>query len=287
MPPARLGLPDLGFGVGLRACHYSYVLTHRPQVDWFEVITENFLDVEGFARHVLEQVADSYPVVMHGVSMSIGSSDPLDLDYLRRVRRLADGCGAAWVSDHLCWTGVLGINTHDLLPMPFTEQSLRHVVERIRIAQDILERPLVLENPSSYLEYTESTLTEWEFLARMAEESGCGLLLDVNNVYVSARNHGFDPDTYLRAMPAERVVQMHLAGHTDRGTHVIDTHDRPVAGPVWDLYRHALDRTGGVSTLLEWDDHIPPFPDLLDELARARAFAAGAGRPGVVHDHAG
>ncbi|GAA1991810.1 DUF692 domain-containing protein [Nocardiopsis rhodophaea] len=287
MPTARLGLPDLGFGVGLRACHHSYVLSHRPRVDWFEVITENFLDVDGFPRHVLEQVADSYPIVMHGVSMSIGSSDPLDLGYLHRVRRLADRYGAAWVSDHLCWTGVLGINTHDLLPMPFTEQSLRHVVERIRVAQDILERPLVVENPSSYLEYTQSTLTEWEFLARMAEDADCGLLLDVNNVYVSSRNHGFDPAAYLRSVPADRVVQFHLAGHTDHGTHLIDTHDRPVADPVWELYRQALDRTDAVSTLLEWDDRIPPFPELLDELDRARAFSATARRSEVIRDHAG
>ncbi|MBB6170963.1 hypothetical protein HNR23_001023 [Nocardiopsis mwathae] len=284
MPPARLGLPYLGFGVGLRAPHYSHVLTHRPPVDFFEVITENFLDVDGFPGHVLDRVAEAYPVVMHGVSMSIGSSDPLDLGYLRRVRHLADRCGAAWVSDHLCWTGVLGINTHDLLPMPFTERSLRHVVERIRVAQDVLERPLVLENPSSYLEYTASTLTEWEFLARMAEDADCGLLLDVNNVYVSARNHGFDPDTYLGAVPPDRVVQIHLAGHTDRETHVIDTHDRPVADRVWELYRGALERMGPVSTLLEWDDRIPPFPDLLDELCRARTLAAG--RTGAVHGHA-
>ena len=281
---ARLGLPCLGFGVGLRACHYSYVLEHRPRVDWFEVITENFLDNGGFPRHVLDRVAESYPVVAHGVSLSIGSTDPLDLDYLRRVRRLADEIGAVWVSDHLCWTGVLGLNTHDLLPMPFTDESLRHVIDRIRIAQEVLERPLVLENPSSYVEFTGSMLTEWEFLSQMALGSGCGLLLDVNNVYVSAVNHGFDPYEYLRALPADRIVQIHLAGHRDRGTHVIDTHDRPVSDAVWDLYRFAIARTGGVSTLLEWDDHIPPFPELLSELDKARAYAT---RNGVAHDHAG
>ncbi|RNL86012.1 MNIO family bufferin maturase [Halostreptopolyspora alba] len=280
----RLRLPDLGFGLGLRACHYSHVLDQRPQVDWFEVITENFLDTGGFPRYVLERVAETYPVVMHGVSLSIGSTDPLDLDYLRRVRRLADRIGAVWVSDHLCWTGVLGINTHDLLPMPFTEESLDHVVERIRVAQEVLERPLVLENPSSYVEYTQSTLTEWEFLARMAEDSDCGLLLDVNNAYVSAVNHGTDPYACLRTLPAERVVQMHLAGHTDRGTHLIDTHDQPVADPVWELYRFAAARTGGVSTLLEWDDHVPPLTDLVAELDKARAYAP---RGDGVHAHVG
>ncbi len=283
MPPARLGLPHLGFGVGLRACHYSYVLTQWPRVDFFEAITENFLDSGGYARHVLEKVAESYPVVLHGVSLSIGSTDALDVDYLRRLRQLADEVGAVWVSDHLCWTGVLGVNTHDLLPMPFTEESLQHVVERIRTVQDVLERPLVLENPSSYLEFTESTLTEWEFLARMADGADCGLLLDVNNVHVSAVNHGFDPYACLRALPAQRVVQIHLAGHTDRGTHLIDTHDQPVSEAVWELYRVATARTGGVSTLLERDDRIPPFPELLAELEVAREHTQHE----AVGDHAG
>lgn len=274
MTADRLGQPWLGFGVGLRSCHFAHILAHRPQVDFFEIISENFLGQGGFARHVLAEVATTYPVVMHGVSLSIGSSDPLDMDYLRQLRALADDIGAAWVSDHVCWTGVLGLNTHDLLPLPLTEESLRHVVDRIRIVQDVLERPLVLENPSTYLGFVSSTMTEWEFLSRMADDADCGLLLDVNNVYVSARNHEFDPCTYIRALPAQRVVQMHLAGHSDRGTYVIDTHDQPVADPVWELYRFATDLLPKVSTLVEWDEHVPPFEDLLAELNKTRQCGA-------------
>jgi uncharacterized protein (UPF0276 family) len=243
-------------------------------VDWFEIISENFLGCGGFPRRVLDEVATAYPVVMHGVSLSIGSTDPLDWDYLRQLKRMASDIGAVWVSDHVCWTGVLGFNTHDLLPLPLTEESLRHVVGRIRVVQDFLERPLVLENPSTYLGFRDSTMTEWEFLSRMAADADCGLLLDVNNVYVSAVNHEFDPYEYIRALPAERVVQMHLAGHTDRGTYLIDTHDQPVAEPVWDLYRVASARTGGVSTMVEWDEHIPPFEDLVAELGKARQCLA-------------
>ncbi|MEU1372228.1 DUF692 domain-containing protein [Streptomyces triculaminicus] len=197
---------------------------------------------------------------------------PLDFGYLRRLKRLADGIRAPWVSDHVCWTGVLGVNTHDLLPLPFTEETLDHVVRRVRVVQDVLERQLVLENPSSYVEFHASTLTEWEFLARMAEEADCGLLLDVNNVHVSAFNHDFDPVRYLRELPHERIVQMHLAGHTDYGTHIVDTHDAPVSAPVWELYRLAVELTGGVPTLLERDDKLPPFPELLAELDTARAL---------------
>jgi uncharacterized protein (UPF0276 family) len=268
--PDRLGLPDLGFGVGLRAGHADQVLQEPSGVDWFEVITENVLDNAGYARYLLDQVAERFPVALHGVSLSIGSTDSLDLDYLRRVRRLADSVGAAWVSDHLCWTGVLGLNTHDLLPLPLTEESLHHVVGRIRIAQDVLERPLVLENPSTYLGFTASTMPEWEFLAQLAEEAGCGLLLDVNNVYVSAVNHEFDPYDYIRALPTDRIVHLHVAGHTDCGTYLIDTHDQPVADPVWDLYTYTTDRLPAMSVLLEWDDKLPPFPVLTAELDKAR-----------------
>lgn len=272
----RLGLPHLGFGVGLRSAHYAHVVEQFPDVDWFEIISENFLDCGGYPRHVLTTVAGRYPVVMHGVSLSIGSTDPLDRDYLRKLRELAQDIGAVWVSDHLCWTGVLGVNTHELLPVPLTDESLKHVVSRISTVQDVLERPLVLENPSTYVQFTSSTMAEWEFLARMARESGCGLLLDVNNVYVSSVNHEFDPFDYIRSLPAERIVQIHLAGHDDKETHIIDTHDRPVADPVWELYRFAVARTQGVSTLLEWDDHVPPFPILLAELERARCIATEA-----------
>ncbi|PSJ24309.1 hypothetical protein B7P34_34110 [Streptosporangium nondiastaticum] len=274
MSEPRLGTPRLGFGAGLRTPHLPYIREHRPAVGFFEIISENFLGCHGGRRSALEEIADHYPVVLHGVSLSIGSTDPLDSGYLRRLKRLADDVDAPWVSDHVCWTGVLGINTHDLLPLPFTEETLAHVTDRARIVQDVLERPLILENPSSYVEFRASTLTEWEFLARLAEEADCGILLDVNNVHVSAYNHDFDPEAYLRALPHERVVQMHLAGHTDHGTHIIDTHDAPVAEPVWELYRTAVELTGGgAATLLERDDRLPPFPELMAELDRARAVA--------------
>lgn len=270
----RLGHPDLGFGVGLRSRHFRYIEENAPTVDWFEVISENFMDSQGRARALLDWIVDRYPVVMHGVSLSIGSTDPLDFDYLGRVRTLARATGARWVSDHLCWTGVAGLNTHDLMPMPFTEQSLAHVVRRVGIVQDYLERPLVLENPSTYLTFVASTMPEWEFLGRVAEDTGCGLLLDVNNVYVSAVNHGFDPTGYIRSLPPDHVVQIHVAGHTDMGTYIVDTHDGPVSDPVWDLYDLAMQVTGGVSTLVEWDDRLPRFPDLLAEAAKAAARRA-------------
>lgn len=272
MPSPRLGHPHLGLGVGLRTVHFQHILEHRPAVDWFEIISENFMDSQGRPRYVLNQVAERYPLVMHGVSLSIGSTDPLDFDYLAKLKQLAGEVRARWVSDHLCWTGVAGINTHDLLPIPLNDESLRHVVERIRIVQDFLERPLVLENPSSYVTFAHSTMTEWEFLNRMSSETGCGLLLDVNNVYVSSRNHDFDPVEYLQSVPHDRIVQVHLAGHTDYGTHCIDTHDGHVTDAVWELYRLAYGLTDGVSTLLEWDAQIPKFPVLHAEVLKAKEF---------------
>ncbi len=273
MPRAtHLGYPHLGLGLGLRSVHFDYILRHQPRVDWFEIISENFLDSAGRPRYVLDQIAERYPVVMHGVSLSIGSTAPLDRAYLQKVKRLADAIGARWISDHVCWTGVAGRNTHDLLPLPMNEASLRHVIERIRVAQDVLERPLVLENPSSYVTFSASTMAEWEFLTRMATESDCGLLLDVNNVYVSSVNHDFDPVEYLHAVPHSRIVQFHLAGHRDCGTHLIDTHDGKVVDPVWRLYRLAYELTGGASTLLEWDAQIPEFPVLHAEALEARKY---------------
>jgi uncharacterized protein (UPF0276 family) len=272
--PPRLGLADLGFGVGLRSAHFNHILEHQPPVDWFEIISENFIDSRGRPRHVLDEIAARYPVVAHGVSMSIGSSDPLDRDYLARLKRFVDELQPAWVSDHVCWTGVAGLNTHELVPIPFTEQSLAHVVDRVRIVQELLERPLVLENPSSYVTYVDSTMTEWEFLARLAADADCGLLLDVANVRVSAVNHDFDAAEYLCALPAQRIVQIHLAGHTELATHIVDTHDRPVNAPVWGLYALATELTGGVSTLIEWDDELPPFPELHAEALKAKRFAA-------------
>ncbi len=275
----RLGHPNLGLGIGLRTVHFPYILENHPRVDWFEIISENFMDSGGRPRHVLGRIAERYRVVMHGVSLSIGSTDPLDFDYLAKLKRLADGVRAHWVSDHLCWTGVAGRNTHDLLPIPLNERTLAHVVARIRTVQEFLERPLVLENPSSYVTFAASTMPEWEFLARMAEEADCGLLLDVNNVYVSSVNHDFDPIEYVRSVPHSRVVQCHLAGHTDCRTHLIDTHDGPVIDPVWDLYRLAHRLTGGVSTLLEWDARIPPFPIVHAEVLKARSCMDGLATP--------
>ena len=282
----RANHPNLGVGVGLRNQHFGYVLDNWPRVDWFEIISENFMDSGGRPRYVLDRVAERYPVVMHGVSMSIGSADPLDFEYLAKLKRLARETGARWVSDHLCWTGVAGRNTHDLLPVPLDEETLRHVVGRVRAVQDFLGRRLVLENPSSYLSFAGDTIREWEFLAALAEEADCLLLLDVNNVYVSSVNHGFDPVEYIESLPHARVVQIHLAGHTDCGTHIVDTHDRRVAGRVWELYRLACRRTGGVSTLLEWDSNIPAFPIMHAEALKARDYMA-AGGPSAETEDAG
>jgi len=261
---------SLGFGVGLRTVHYSHILREWPRVDWFEIISENYIDSQGRPRDVLRQIAEHYPIVMHGVSLSIGSTDRLDFDYLSRIKRLAAEIGARWVSDHLCWTGVAGRNTHDLLPLPMNGVVVDHVVNRVRVVQEFLERPLVLENPSSYVTFSASTMPEWEFVSQVAERADCGLLLDVNNVYVSAVNHDFDPYEYLEAIPHERVFQYHLAGHTNCGTHCIDTHDGAVIDAVWDLYRFASARTGPRSTLLEWDAQIPEFPALHAEVLKAR-----------------
>tara|TARA_R110002049_G_scaffold234002_6_gene407343 strand:- start:5225 stop:6199 length:975 start_codon:yes stop_codon:yes gene_type:complete len=266
--------PNLGLGVGLRTQHFDYILQHTPPVDWFEIISENFMDCDGRPRYILDQIAERYPIVMHGVSMSIGSTDPLDREYLEKLKKLSGNVNARWVSDHVCWTGVAGLNAHDLLPVPYNDATLKHLVERIRIVQDILERPLVLENPSTYVTFRNSTMTEWEFLKYMVKETDCRLLLDVNNVYVSSVNHDYDPEEYIRAIPHKNVVQFHLAGHTDCGTHCIDTHDGEVIDPVWNLYRLAHKLTGGAATLLEWDAQIPEFPVLHSEVLKAKRYIA-------------
>ncbi len=266
----RFGLPELGLGLGLRAPHAREILRRRPPLGFLELLTENHLDSDSPRGELACELAAAYPVVLHGVSLNLGSVDPLDLAYLRRVAALAERTRARWVSDHLCFTGVGGRNSHDLLPIPYTEATLRHVALRVRAVQQLLGRPLALENPSSYLRFRSSTLSESEFLARLCAEADCALLLDVNNVYVSAVNHGFDPEAYLAELPAERVVQIHLAGHSARGGLLIDTHDAPVAAPVWELYASALRRFGRVSTLLEWDASIPPLDALLAELGRAQ-----------------
>jgi uncharacterized protein (UPF0276 family) len=278
-PEPRTLNPPLGFGVGLRSVHFSHILREWPAVDWFEVISENFLDSQGRPRYVLEQIAERYPVVMHGVSLSIGSTDPLDFEYLAKLKRLSCEVNARWISDHLCWTGVAGRTSHDLLPLPLTEESLRHVSQRVRTVQDFLERPLVLENPSSYVTFAASTLSEWEFLSRLTDDTGCNLLLDVNNVYVSSRNHDFDPHEYLRSIPAGHVQQFHLAGHADLGTHCIDTHDGRVVDRVWELYREAVRLTGVVSTLLEWDAKIPTFDEVHAEALKAKKWIGDSDVP--------
>jgi len=262
--------PRLGCGLGLRREHYGHVLEHWPELDWFEIISENFMVPGGRPLWVLDQVLERYPVVMHGVSMSIGSTDPLNLDYLRQLKALAERVRPRWVSDHLCWTGVGGKNAHDLLPLPYTEETIAHVAERVRAVQDVLERPILLENVSSYLAYRDSEHSEWDCLAEIARRADCYILLDVNNVYVSAFNHGFDAREYLWAIPVERVVQFHLAGHTDKGSHLLDTHDHPIIDPVWRLYEEAVRRFGPLSTLVERDDRIPEFPELAAEVETAR-----------------
>jgi uncharacterized protein (UPF0276 family) len=269
----------LGLGIGLRNTHFVHILREQPAVDWFEAISENFMDSGGRPRAMLRKVAERYPVVLHGVSMSIGSTDPLDFAYLKRLKHLADEIGARWVSDHLCWTGVLGFNSHDLLPLPLNDAVLDHVAARVRQVQGVLERPLILENPSTYLRFRDSTISEPDFLRALCDATDCRLLLDVNNVYVSAFNAGTDPHDYLAAFPFERVVQLHLAGHQHCGTHLVDTHDQPVCDDVWSLFRIAWQRTGGVATLLEWDGDVPSFERVHEEVLRARAWMAHEAPP--------
>lgn len=272
---------SLGFGLGLRTTHYEAILETRPAVDWFEVISENFMVPGGRPLHNLDRIRRDYAMAMHGVSLSIGSTAPLDRDYLRDLKKLVARIEPALVSDHLCWTGIGGKNLHDLMPMAYTEEAVDHVAARVCEVQDFLGRQILLENVSSYVTFKESTLSEWEFLRLIAEQADCGILLDINNIFVSAFNHGFDPSAYLEGIPVERVRQLHLAGHDHCGDYIIDTHDAPVVGPVWDLYRKAVQRFGNVSTMIERDDHIPPLVELMQELDRARHIAAEC-QPGQV-----
>lgn len=271
--PVPHGLPNLGFGVGVRREYVDHVMTHWPAVDWFEILTENFLGTGGRSTDNMDRIAERYPTAMHGVSMSIGTTNPIDYDYLRQIAHLAQRSRSHWISDHLCWTGLGHHNSNDLLPVPYTEEALAHVVERVGIVQDFLQQPIALENASTYLEFTDSTMTEWEFLRRLTEESGCMLLLDINNIYVSCFNHGWDSSEYLASVPYDRVVQFHLAGHTNKGTHIIDTHDDHVIDEVWDMFAEAHRRSGGRATLLEWDDNIPDFATVHAEALRAKAIA--------------
>lgn len=269
---------SLGFGLGLRPVYYKDLLESRPNVDWLEIISENFLVPGGRPLAMLERIRAEYPVVMHGVSMSLASTDPLDFDYLKALKELADRIEPRWISDHLCWTGVHGVNLHDLLPVPYTFEALQHVVDRINRVQDFLGRRIAIENASTYVTFDESEMDEWTFVREMAERADCWLLVDVNNIFVSAFNHSFDEGQFIDALPAERVVQLHLAGHSDAGTHKIDTHDHPVCDEVWELYERACRQFGEISTMIERDDNFPPFHELVAELARARSICAA-----VVH----
>ena len=265
--------PLFGFGLGLRTPHYEAILAQPHAIDWLEVITENYLVPGGKPLDYLERIRERFPLVMHGVSMSIGSTDAVDLDYLAGVRALAARIEPQWISDHLCWTGIDGRNLHDLLPLPYTEEALASVVARVGQVQDALGRQILLENVSSYLTYRASDMSEWEFLREVAQRADCAILLDINNIYVSSVNHGFDPLTYLRAIPQDRVRQFHLAGHSDLGGHLIDTHDHPIVQPVWDLYCAAMARFGAVPTMIERDDNIPALGELVAELQMARELA--------------
>ena len=262
-----------GFGLGLRPQHYEEILSGPKRVDWFEVISENYMVDGGKPLHFLDRIRADYPMVMHGVSLSIGSTDPLNQDYLRQLKALADRIEPEWFSDHLCWTGVHGKNLHDLLPLPYTEEALGHVVDRVKQVQDHIGRPMLLENVSSYVAFAQSQLSEWDFLAEVARRADCHILLDVNNIYVSGFNHEFSGRDYLAAIPGARVKQIHLAGHSNYGNHIIDTHDAAVIDPVWQLYGEAIRRFGLIPTMIERDDKIPPYQDVVDELQQARRIA--------------
>jgi uncharacterized protein (UPF0276 family) len=269
-----IAVPYLGHGVGLRPRHFPQLWDGTARVDWFEAISENYMIAGGRPLAALDRARTLAPVVLHGVSLSLGSTDPLDERYLLELEALVARVQPAWVSDHLCWSSVAGHYAHDLLPLPYTEEALEHVVERIAAVQDRLGRQMLVENVSTYLTYTHSTLPEWEFLGAVAERADCGLLLDVNNLYVNAVNHGFAPEAYLAGLPADRVGQIHLAGHSDMGAYLFDTHDGPVIEGVWELYRQAVRRFGRVSTLVEWDDRIPEFETVRAEAERARVVEA-------------
>jgi uncharacterized protein len=270
-------LPNLGFGLGLRTDHYQEILAAKSQenlkVDWFEALSENYMIPGGKPLHFLDKIRENYPVVLHGVSLSIGSTTPFEADYLRDLKKLADRIQPAWISDHLCWTGVHGQNMHDLLPLPYTPETAKHVAERVKIVQDYLGRQILLENVSSYASYVDSSMTEWEFITEIAEQADCLLLLDVNNIYVSSFNHNFDAKAFIDGVPAERIQQIHLAGHHNHGDYIIDTHDAPVIDPVWALYEYAIAQFGQISTMIERDDNIPPLAELVQELEIARTIS--------------
>ena len=273
MPANRFnGFSDLGVGIGLRIPHYKHILGERPSVDWFEIISENYMLDGGRPLQVLDSILERYKVVQHGVGLYFGSSDKIPRDQLQKLKKLVQRTKTPFLSDHLCWGSVDGKVSHDLLPLPYTMEAARHTAEKVKMAQDFLEIPICVENVSSYAEFKESTMTEWEFLSEVVERADCGILLDVNNIYVSSKNHSFDPLDYLRGVPAERVGQIHIAGHSTYEHYIIDTHDHPVCDPVWALYKSAIQHVGPTNTLLEWDDKIPSFEEVHREALKAWAF---------------
>jgi uncharacterized protein (UPF0276 family) len=269
----KITTPPLGFGLGLRAEYYGIIENEKPPVDWFEIISEDYLIPGGRPLFHVEKIRQNYPIVMHGVGLSIGSLDPLDKDYLKSLKELSKKLDVSWISDHLCWTGIHGETTHDLLPLPYNQETLQHIISRIKQVQDFLGRQILLENPSSYLTFQDSDMTEWDFMREMATQADCKILLDVNNIYVSAFNHNFDAEEYINAIPIDRVQQFHIAGHSNLGDIIVDTHDHKVIADVWNLYEKALKRFGNVSTMIERDDRLPPFGQLLNELQKARNIA--------------
>lgn len=265
-------IPNLGIGIGLRIPHYKDIFQHNPSIDWFEIISENFMVDGGKPLEILTRILENYPVVQHGVSLAIGSPDPIDFDYLKKLKALSRITKTPWISDHLCWGRLPGAHYHDLLPLPYTKEVINYVAERAKIIQDYLEVPFALENLSSYVAFTQDQMPEWEFYSAIVEKADIHMMLDVNNIYVSSRNHGFDPKTYIKNIPLERVIQIHLAGHTDHGDYVLDTHDNYVTDEVWNLYAEVYPLTGGVSTLLEWDDNFISFQQTWDEALKAKKF---------------
>lgn len=272
LPKKNSPFPNLGIGIGLRPFHYADILRYQPAIDWFEIISENFMVDGGKPLEILDQILAHYPVVQHGVSLAIGSATPLDFNYLNKLKKLARYTQTPWISDHLCWGRLPGAHYHDLLPLPYTKEVIHYVAERARIVQDFLELPFALENLSSYVTYKEDEMTEWEFYQAIIEKADIYMMLDINNIYVSSRNHGFDPLHYYQNLPLHKVLQIHLAGHLDCGTHLLDTHDHPVADAVWQLYAQIYPLTGGVSTLLEWDDRFISFEDTWNEALKAKKF---------------
>jgi len=278
----KIKKPMLGFGLGLRTDHYETILSEKPAIDWFEIITENYLVPGGKPLFYLDNIREHYPMVMHGVSLSIGSTDPLDMEYLAQVKALANRVQPEWISDHLCWTGIHGKNTHDLLPLPYTKETIMHVVDRIRQVQDFLGQRILIENVSSYVTYKQSEMNEWEFLTEIGNQADCHILLDINNIYVSSVNHGFNPLTYIHSIPSKRIYQIHLAGHSDMGDYIIDTHDHDIVEAVWNLYAATIQHHGQVSTLIERDDNVPALDHLLKELQHARLISESVSRELVV-----